>query len=283
MTLRWVFNDPKLISNLTRGTVLCERAWEADRPLSRMRGLLGRRTLAPGEGLLLHHAPSIHTAAIRVPIDVVFVDREFRVVKVVERLRPWRIARASQARTALEIAAGEAELRGVSVGDQLAALDRAVDSPEVLQRPDRSDRDRLPVSSRPGRGMRNGSPEPLKDASDSLRVLLVSEDLRFRAVAGELLRHRGFTVTTDARMTAVPRLAARVRADVVVLDAEASPDSVAAETVATVKLCCTVGLVVVCQDARPRFCGIRALAKWGSIDALCQAIEDARPARARVF
>ena len=90
MTLRWVFNDTKLISNLTRGTVLCERAWEADRPLSRMRGLLGRRKLGPGEGLLLHRAPSIHTAAMRSPIDVVFVDREFRVVKVVERLRPCR-------------------------------------------------------------------------------------------------------------------------------------------------------------------------------------------------
>lgn len=120
----YVFDDAKLISNLTRGTVVCERAWKADRPPSRTRGLLGRRVLAPGEGLLLHPAPSIHTVAIRFSIDVVFVDREFRVVKVVERLRPWRVAGASGARSALELPAGEVEARGVSVGDQLAAHDR---------------------------------------------------------------------------------------------------------------------------------------------------------------
>ena len=122
-----MFDDAKLISNLTRGTVVCERAWEADRRLSRMRGLLGRRVLARGEGLLSQPAPSIHTAAMRFPIDVVFMDREFRVVKVVERLRPWRVAGASQARSALELPAGEAEARGVSVGDQLAAQDRRFD------------------------------------------------------------------------------------------------------------------------------------------------------------
>jgi uncharacterized membrane protein (UPF0127 family) len=130
-----VFSDTKLISNLTRGTVLCERTWDADQPLSRMRGLLGRRVLAPGEGVLSRPASSIHTAAMRRPIDVVFVDREFRVVKVVDRLPPWRVAGASQARSALEIAAGEARLREVSVGDRLAVLDRRVDSLEALRRP----------------------------------------------------------------------------------------------------------------------------------------------------
>jgi uncharacterized membrane protein (UPF0127 family) len=268
-----VFNDTKLISNLTRGTLVCERAWDTDQPLSRMRGLVRRRMLTVGEGLLSQPAPSIHTAAMRSPIDVVFVDREFRVVKVVDRLRPWRIAGAIQARSALEIAAGEAEFRGVSVGDRLAALDSRVDSLEALDRFDGSHRDRLSEFNRP---------ETSDERSDPLRVLLVSEDPRFRTVAGESLRDRGVTVMSNARMTAVPRLAARVGAEVVVLDAEASPHSVAAETVAVAKLCYSVGLVVLCEDDRPRFSGVRAMPKWGSTDALYQAIQHARPDRLRV-
>ena len=61
--------EAKLIVNLTRGGVVCERGVIADRALRRMRGLLGRRTLPEGEGMLLRPAPSIHTAFMRFPID----------------------------------------------------------------------------------------------------------------------------------------------------------------------------------------------------------------------
>ena len=186
-----MFNNTKLISNLTRGTVVCERAWEADAPLSRMRGLLGRRRLAPGEGLLLRPAPSIHTANMRSPIDVVFLDREFRVVKVVDRLRPWRIAGASQARSALELAAGEAGHRGVSVGDRLVALERVAGWFEAVQRSGQSDGDGVPNIEQSDPSIRRGSPETLEDRSEPLPGLLSSKDPRFRAIAGELLRHRG--------------------------------------------------------------------------------------------
>jgi uncharacterized membrane protein (UPF0127 family) len=49
--------EPKLILNVTRGNVVCERGVIADRALPRMRGLLGRSRLATGEGLLLTPAP----------------------------------------------------------------------------------------------------------------------------------------------------------------------------------------------------------------------------------
>jgi uncharacterized membrane protein (UPF0127 family) len=48
--------EAKRIVNLTRGNTVCERALVADRPLTRMQGLLGRRSLAAGEGLLLRPA-----------------------------------------------------------------------------------------------------------------------------------------------------------------------------------------------------------------------------------
>jgi hypothetical protein len=56
---------------------------------------------------------------MRFPIDVVFLDRELRVVKVVPQLAPWRVASGRGARAVLELAAGECERRGVKPGDSL--------------------------------------------------------------------------------------------------------------------------------------------------------------------
>src|SRR5579884_4462592 len=102
---------PVLILNLTRERVVCERGYVANRALARMRGLLGRSHLPEGEGLLLEPAYAIHTAFMRFPIDVVFLDSHMRVMKVVDSLPPWRTAGAHQAFSTLELAAGEAKHR----------------------------------------------------------------------------------------------------------------------------------------------------------------------------
>jgi hypothetical protein len=100
--------------------VVCEECLVADRPLARMRGLLGRTSLPRGEGVLLRPAGSIHTFFMRFPIDAVFVDRDGVVVGVEHELRPWRTARRSGAHAVLELAAGEADARGVTAGQQLS-------------------------------------------------------------------------------------------------------------------------------------------------------------------
>jgi uncharacterized protein len=101
------------------GAVVCERCVVADRMLPRLRGLLGRDALPDGEGILLRPASSVHTAFMRFPIDIVFVDRELVVLKVVPELPPWRTAGRRRARATLELPAGEAARRGVEVGTQL--------------------------------------------------------------------------------------------------------------------------------------------------------------------
>ena len=126
--------DSKPIVNVTRGNVVCEHTVIAGKPLRRMRGLLGRRALPAGEGLLLMPAPSVHTAFMRFPIDVVFLDRKLEVVKVVEELRPWRLASARHARLTLELAAGEGSARGIEVGDTL----KVGGVPEHATRPSRN-------------------------------------------------------------------------------------------------------------------------------------------------
>jgi uncharacterized protein len=102
------------------GRVVCEHVIVADSPLTRMRGLLGRASLAPGEGLLLRPAGSVHTAFMRFAIDVVFLDRDLRVIDIVSRLRPWRMSGRRGARAVLELGAGEAGLRGIEAGSVLA-------------------------------------------------------------------------------------------------------------------------------------------------------------------
>jgi uncharacterized protein len=101
------------------GRTACERCARAESPLTRMRGLLGRSFLELDEGLLLRPAASIHTAFMRFPIDAVFVDEEGRVLRVAERIKPWRTAAAKGARAVVELPAGTAETVGIAPGQRL--------------------------------------------------------------------------------------------------------------------------------------------------------------------
>ncbi len=96
--------------------VVCERCAIADSFFTRLRGLLGRDELPRGEGLLLIPAPSVHTAFMRFPIDVVLLDRELRVLAVREAVGPWRTAGVRGARMTLELPAGEAARQGIEPG-----------------------------------------------------------------------------------------------------------------------------------------------------------------------
>lgn len=101
---------------------MCERCTVASSPRARLRGLLGRRVLPPGEGLLLRPCASVHTCFLRFPIDVVLLDADDRVVAVVERLPPWRMAGHRRTKAVLELAAGEAQRRAINPGDRLPIL-----------------------------------------------------------------------------------------------------------------------------------------------------------------
>ena len=74
------------------GGELAATATVADGFFSRARGLIARHRLAPPEGLLLRPCTSVHTAFMHYPIDVVYLDAEGSIVKVVHGLRPWRVS-----------------------------------------------------------------------------------------------------------------------------------------------------------------------------------------------
>src|SRR5262252_10937367 len=106
------------------GAVVCERCEIPESSFGRARGLLGRDGLEPGTGMLIDRAGSVHMFFMRFPIDVVFLDRDWRVVGVRHNLRPWRMAGARHAVAALELPAGTAAEAGIEEGDVLALEDQ---------------------------------------------------------------------------------------------------------------------------------------------------------------
>jgi uncharacterized protein len=85
----------------------------------RRRGLLGRESLHASEGLLLSPCLAVHTAFMRFPIDVIFIDKNGRAVRVVPEVRPWRMTASLRARSVIELAAGTAAAADIQVGDLL--------------------------------------------------------------------------------------------------------------------------------------------------------------------
>src|SRR4029450_13725554 len=114
-----------------QGQVVCERCIVADTALRRIRGLLGRRELSPGDGIVMRPGWSIHTAFFSFPIDVAFVDADQVVVKVVQNLKPFRASVCRGARDVVELAAGEAPRRGLQPGDRLTWAARGVNGRPV--------------------------------------------------------------------------------------------------------------------------------------------------------
>jgi uncharacterized membrane protein (UPF0127 family) len=108
------------LMNAHTRTVVATEVEVADDRATRRKGLLGRDHLDPEAALVLTPCFSVHTAFMQFPIDVVFVDRNGIVLKVVRRMGPWRIAAAWGAHTVIELAAGAmAGARDVRVGDRL--------------------------------------------------------------------------------------------------------------------------------------------------------------------
>ncbi len=64
----------------------------ADRFFLRLKGLLGRKTLTPYEGMLISPCNQVHTFFMKFTIDVVFIDRNFKVVAVEECMKPGKIS-----------------------------------------------------------------------------------------------------------------------------------------------------------------------------------------------
>jgi hypothetical protein len=119
--------DTVKIKNLDRGTIVAQTAKVAETSTTRRRGLLGRDALPTGEGLWIVPCESVHTAGMRFPIDVLFLSRDRRILKIRRNMKPWSISGCLRAHSVLELPAGAALATGAQTGDQLQICDSNTD------------------------------------------------------------------------------------------------------------------------------------------------------------
>ncbi len=108
----------------TSGALLAERLRPAHTHWTRLKGLLGTRSLAPGDGLWLQPCRQVHMFGMRYAIDVVFLDEGYRVLHAVHGLAPGKISpKVRGACSVLELPEGTLARTGVSVGAQVEIED----------------------------------------------------------------------------------------------------------------------------------------------------------------
>lgn len=103
--------------------LLVSNAMRTTTALERMRGLIGRPPLQPDEGLLIAPCWSIHTLGMRYPIDAVFLTPNWQIRKIVNGLKPSRLAWSPGSAMTLELAAGAANRLQLTPGMELAWLE----------------------------------------------------------------------------------------------------------------------------------------------------------------
>src|SRR3984957_13861038 len=108
-----------VVSNLTRNTILADRLELAGTSAQRNKGLLGRSGLDAGEGLWIVPCESVHTFFMRFPIDLIYLDRSHRILKVRPSVEPWRLSACLTAHSILELPAGVIVATQSQRGDQL--------------------------------------------------------------------------------------------------------------------------------------------------------------------
>jgi uncharacterized membrane protein (UPF0127 family) len=107
------------VRNITKGTMLADRADIADTSATRRTGLLRHTGLAEGEGLWIVPCEGIHTFAMKFPIDVVFLSRRGKVLKLRPNMPKNRISLSLRAHSTLELPVGAIEKSRTAVGDEL--------------------------------------------------------------------------------------------------------------------------------------------------------------------
>ncbi len=241
---------PNLTLRREDGRVVAESVTVADSTGRRLRGLLGKRDLTSGHGVLLRPAWSIHTAFMRFPIDVVFLDADQIVVKIVPDLQPFKTASCRGAREIVELRAGECERRGLALGDRVAWAARAAD-------------DAAPVAVADFDGERRGA------------VVLASGDQRYVKLVRFLLDGKGIGVVASVPPSRAAEVAGGESADVVVIDAGAVTEGLRLAHITRARRPEATVVLVGENAGGTAPTGMRVYEKWDDTEGVVTAIQDA--------
>lgn len=107
----------------TTGVLVGDRILMADTFWTRAKGLLGRKGLHKGEGLIITPCSSIHSFWMRFPFDAVFLDKNQVVIRAVSGVLPFRILQAKGSRHVVELPAGSIDLYKIQVNHRMRWCD----------------------------------------------------------------------------------------------------------------------------------------------------------------
>jgi uncharacterized protein len=108
--------------NLRTGAIVADRLLPAFEPEARRRGLLAYPSMPEGAAMVIAPTNAVHTFFMKFAIDLLFVARDGRVVKVRGDVRPWRMSAAWRGHAVIELEAGALRRTAVNVGDQITML-----------------------------------------------------------------------------------------------------------------------------------------------------------------
>jgi uncharacterized membrane protein (UPF0127 family) len=109
-----------IIKDETKGSVVCTQGVLANTFRTRLFGLLGRKGLKEGSGLLIKPSSGVHTFGMSFPIDIVSLDSNYRVLGAFENIGPWTVRGLSlKTRSVLELPAGRIQECRIEPGDEL--------------------------------------------------------------------------------------------------------------------------------------------------------------------
>jgi len=111
--------DRQRIVNARSGKVVADRLLTAFDSESRRKGLLAQVSLPPSTAMIIAPTNAIHTFFMKFPIDIVFVSKGGRVLKIRSSVPAWRMTASLRAFAVLELAAGSLDSSDTKVGDQL--------------------------------------------------------------------------------------------------------------------------------------------------------------------
>lgn len=108
------------VLNMTRSTVLATRAQLALSAAARARGLLGRKSLEEGEGLVIRPCKGVHSFGMKFAIDVAYANRAGVVVCLLAPLLPGKAGPVvREASWVVELPEGVLARTGTVIGDRL--------------------------------------------------------------------------------------------------------------------------------------------------------------------
>lgn len=81
-----------MIKHVKSGIVIAKEAKLADSFFARLKGLMFVDKMDGFDALIIEPCNSIHNCFVRFPIDVIFLNRNNEIVKLIKNFKPWRFS-----------------------------------------------------------------------------------------------------------------------------------------------------------------------------------------------